>query len=314
MRIIGPEELVFGVDNGDACRAYFRDYGLAEIALAGGGHRFEAVDGTAITVRDRDDPALPPALASGASLRQTIWGCEDQATVEAILADLSRDRVVDRQADNSIATTDDVGFQIAFRQSTRRSVELDAEKVNSPGAPPARPANEVGADEAADALPVTLSHVVYFCPDVPKMEAFYVDRLKFIVTDRFSNIGPFLRPQANDDHHCLFMLQTPPHMQGLEHVAFHVQGPTAMMLAGSRMIAKGYESFWGPGRHKFGSNWFWYFNSPLGVHVEYDADMDKHDADWSPRVVEAGPLTSQMFLFENVEKWFPGGGPPGGEH
>ena len=36
----------------------------------------------------------------------------------------------------------------------------------------------------------------------------------------------------------------------------------------------GYQSFWGPGRHKFGSNWFWYFNSPLGCHVEYDADMD----------------------------------------
>ena len=30
------------------------------------------------------------------------------------------------------------------------------------------------------------------------------------------------------------------------------------MLAGTRFIKAGYQSFWGPGRHKFGSNWFWY--------------------------------------------------------
>ena len=254
--------------------------------------------------------ALPPPLPTATMLRQTVWGCEDQATVDAVAAELSRDREVVRHADGSIATIDDVGFPIAFRVTLRRQVELMAEKVNSPGAAPARPPNEIGADEAMDALPRTLSHVVYFAPDVARMEAFYIDRLKFVVTDRFANLGPFLRPQANDDHHCLFMIQTPPHMQGLEHVAFHMQGPTALMLAGSRMVQKGYESFWGPGRHKFGSNWFWYFNSPLGAHVEYDADMDKHDEHWTAREFDAGPDTSQMFLFENVEKWSPGGGPP----
>jgi len=106
------------------------------------------------------------------------------------------------------------------------------------------------------------------------------------------------------------MIQTPDYMQGLEHVAFHMQGPTELMLAGSRMVKKGYESFWGPGRHKFGSNWFWYFNSPLGTHIEYDADMDKHDGDWVHREAPISKETSQMFLFENVEKWTPGGGPP----
>jgi catechol 2,3-dioxygenase-like lactoylglutathione lyase family enzyme len=154
-----------------------------------------------------------------------------------------------------------------------------------------------------------LSHVVYFTPDMPKMESFYVDRLKFMVTDRFNNLGPFLRPQANDDHHCLFLLHTPPYMQGLEHVAFHMRGPTELMFAGSRMVAKGYESFWGPGRHMFGSNWFWYFNSPMGVHVEYDADMDKHDENWVPRSADPGTEASQLFLFEHAEKWFPGGPP-----
>jgi hypothetical protein len=78
------------------------------------------------------------------------------------------------------------------------------------------------------------------------------------------------------------------------------------------MVAKGYESFWGPGRHKFGSNWFWYFNSPLGCHVEYDADMDLHDSSWAAREAPMGADASQLFLFQHRGKWAPGGPPPQG--
>jgi len=252
MRIIGPDELIFGVDDLDACHRYLTDYGLTAVALAEGGWRCEALDGTALTVRRRDAPSLPPALPTGNMLRQTIWGCADQATVDAVAADLARDRPVDRLPDGSIATVDDVGFRIAFRVTTRRPIDLAAERINSPGHVPLRPINDIGADEDADAVPRTLSHVVYFTPDMPRMEAFYVERLGFRVTDRFNAVGPFLQPQGSDDHHCLFLLATAPHMQGLEHVAFHMQGPTALMLAGARMVRRGYESFWGPGRHKFG--------------------------------------------------------------
>ena len=311
MKIIGPEDLVFGVANVEACRTYFRDYGLSEVPLGDGGYRFEAVDGTAVTIRASDDPKLPPALPTQTTLRQIVWGCVDQETVDAVGFELGRDRTVTSQADGSIWTTDDVGFEIAFRVTTRRELTLEPEKVNSPGATPGRACNELGVDDTADARPLTLSHVVLFVPDTPKLEEFYVQRLKFLVTDRLGHDGPFLRPRSNDDHHCLFLIQTPPHMQGIEHVAFHVQGPTALMAAGTRFVEKGYESFWGPGRHKFGSNWFWYFNSPMGCHVEYDADMDKHDDAWEPRFAEPCADASQMFLFESVDKFFPGGPPPG---
>lgn len=313
MRIIGPDDLAFGVDNVDACRAYLRDYGLKEVALPDAGFRFEALDGTSLTIRDRNDPVLPAPLPSGSTVRHTSWGCEDQATVDEIAADLAVDREVTRRADGSISTVDDVGFPLVFQVTKRKEISLPSEQINSPGAAPGRKADELGVVNDAEALPRTLSHVVYFTPDAERMEKFYVERLKFSVTDRFIGAGPFLRPRANDDHHCIFMLQTPPHMQGLEHVAFHVQGPMDVMLAGSRMIAKGYESFWGPGRHVFGSNWFWYFNSPMGVHVEYDADMDKHSDDWIPRAAASSAETAQTFLFENVAKWFPVGPPPPGK-
>ena len=83
------------------------------------------------------------------------------------------------------------------------------------------------------------------------------------------------------------------------------------MLAGTRLVNKGYQSFWGPGRHKFGSNWFWYFNSPLGTHFEYDADMDKHDDSWVAREAMLTPKASQVFLFEAQRRWMPGPDPKG---
>lgn len=306
MRIVGPDELIFGVDNLDACKGFLTDYGLKEEA----GGRFSALDGTAMTLREKDDASLPPPLPTATMLRQTIWGVEDEATLDEIEVELSKDRDVMRDGKGRLTCKDDMNFEIGFQVTIRKKLDLPAELINSPGAKPGRAANQIGANEEADALPRTLSHVVYFVPDMDKMTGFYIDRLGFVVTDKFANTGPFLRPQANDDHHVLFMIQTPEYMQGLEHVAFHMQGPTELMLAGSRMVKKGYESFWGPGRHKFGSNWFWYFNSPLGTHVEYDADMDKHDGEWIHREAPMSKENSQMFLFENVEKWAPGGGPP----
>lgn len=307
MRIIGPDELVFGVDNSEACEAFLTDFGLSD---AGDG-RFEALDKTALTVRSVDDPSLPAPMKTASLLRLTIWGVEDQDNLDAIEAELSKDREVIKEGDGTLRAKDDAGFEIAFRITRRIRLDLPAELINSPGAKPGRAHNEVASNQDAEARPRTLSHIVYFVPDMDQMADFYINRLGFVVTDKFTNTGPFLRPQANNDHHVLFMIQTPAYMQGLEHLAFHMQGPTELMLAGSRMVQKGYESFWGPGRHKFGSNWFWYFNSPLGTHIEYDADMDLHDGEWVEREIPMDKEAAQLFLFENVEKWSPGGPPPG---
>ena len=150
-----------------------------------------------------------------------------------------------------------------------------------------------------------------FVPDIDTAVGFYRDRLGFRITDTLTGAGPFLRPQANPDHHTHFFIRTPPYMQGIEHLAFHLGGPTELMLAGHRMMTRGFDSFWGPGRHKFGSNWFWYFKSPLGCNVEFDADMDTHDDDWAPREAPMGPEAAQAFLFQYRDKWAPGGGPGG---
>jgi catechol 2,3-dioxygenase-like lactoylglutathione lyase family enzyme len=306
MKIIGPDALVFGVEDVAACTQYLTDYGLS----AAGGGRFEALDGTAVVVKARDDASLPRALASGSSLRETVYGVADAATLDQIENELRRDREVTRK-DGVLRCLDDLGFALAFQVTVRKPLQMAVEQVNAPGAAVSRPPNAIAVTEDMPARPRSLSHVVYFVPDIARAEAFY-RRLGFVRTDFFTDCGPFLRPAGTQDHHTLFMIQTPPFMQGIEHFTFHLGGPTELMLAGTRFVKKGYETFWGPGRHKFGSNWFWYFNSPFGCHVEYDADMDLHDETWTAREAPMGADSSQAFLFQYREKWAPGGPPPAG--
>ncbi|HDS1733463.1 VOC family protein [Pseudomonas sp. BP8] len=307
MNIIGPDYLVFGVEDLPACSQYLIDYGLKPVADG----YFEALDGTGVQLCKADDPRLPAPMGTASQLRETVYGVADEVTLQALETELKKDREVLRGSDGVLRCVDDMGFALGFQISCRRPLLLPGELVNAPGAAVARGVNQLGVSPDLPALPRSLSHVVYFVPDFAKAEAFYA-RLGFVCTDRFAHVGPFLRPAGTQDHHTLFLIQTPPFMKGIEHFTFHMGGPTEVMMAGTRMVEKGYQSFWGPGRHQLGSNWFWYFNSPLGCHVEYDADMDLHDASWLPRVAEPGADNSQYFLFAYREKWAPGG-PPGPE-
>jgi catechol 2,3-dioxygenase-like lactoylglutathione lyase family enzyme len=310
MNIIGPDELVFGVDDVAACAEYLTDYGLRPVDVTARGGRFEAMDGTAIVVRLADDPSLPRAMGPAPSLRETAYGVGDDATLESIATELRKDREIQRGADGSVRCLDDMGFALRFQRTTRRPFTAPPDLTNAPGSPPQRPPNALGLTPDMEVMPRTLSHVVLFVPDAAKAEAFYT-RLGFRTTDRFTGVGPFMRPAGTPEHHTLFMIQTPPFMKGVEHFTFHLGSGSEVLLAGTRFEAKGYKSFWGPGRHLFGSNWFWYFNSPLGCHVEYDADMDLHDDSWIARETPSNADTSQLFLFTSREKWYPSGPPPG---
>lgn len=310
MNIIGLDALVFGVDDIQACSDCLRDYGLNPVGVDAHGGRFEALDGTAIIIRRADDPNLPEPVGPSPSIRETVYGVGSAADLDAIGRELSSDREVRFDADGVLHSVDDMGFAIAFQVTVRRRFSAPADLTNAPGSAPQRPLNQPGITPDMLALPRTLSHVVYFVPDAAKAEAFYAERLGFKTTDRFVGVGPFMRPVGSDDHHCLFMIQTPAHMKGCEHFTFHLGSGTEVLLAGRRFEQSGWTSFWGPGRHLFGSNWFWYFNSPLGCHIEYDADMDKHDDAWAARQSPMSADNSQLFLFTSRANWSPGGPPP----
>jgi catechol 2,3-dioxygenase-like lactoylglutathione lyase family enzyme len=311
MKIIGLESLVFGVDDIAGASRFLIDYGLSPVGVSDRGGRFEAMDGTAVVIARQDDPALPPPPVPGCRLRKTVMGVADEATLGAIAAELRRDREVRRLPDGAIESIDDCGFVLGFQLTARRPFVLPGEIANAPGGVVFRPVNSLGVPPAGSVIrPRSLSHVVYFVPDVMKAEAFYVNRLGFRCTDRFTNTGPFLQPSGSLDHHTHFLIGAPPHMHGVEHFTFHFGGPSEMITNGYRFVEKGYQAFWGPGRHILGSNWFWYFNSPFGCHIEMDADMDQHDASWQPREATASADNSQTFLLKMRKKWYPGPGIP----
>ena len=310
MNIIGLDALIFGVDDVQASAACLSDYGLKPVDVDNNGGRFEALDGTAVIIRRADDSRLPAAIGPAPSIRETIYGVASATDLDAIADELGRDREATRDEHGVLHSMDDMGFAIGFQITVRKPFVAPADLSNAPGHAPQRPLNQPGITLDMPALPRTLSHVVYFVPDAAKGEAFYVNRLGFKTTDTFIGAGPFMRPAGSDDHHCLFMIQTPPHMKGCEHFTFHMGSGTEVLLAGRRFEQKGWTSFWGPGRHLFGSNWFWYFNSPLGCHIEYDADMDKHDDAWAARTAPLTADNSQLFLFASKDKWAPGGPPP----
>jgi len=309
MNIRGLDTLVFGVDDLAASRQYLLDYGLDEVGfdpVAGG--TFAALDGTSITIRHSDDASLPP-LPPGAHspcLRETIYGVADAATLDALQAELGKDRPAERGADGVLRAMDDGGFAIGFQLTVRRPYTARYLGFNVPGQAPGRAPNDCAANPDEVIKPRTLSHLVYFVPDVKQAEAFYA-RLGFITTDRFENLGPFMRPAGTQDHHTLFMIQRfNDHMVGCNHFTFHLGSPSEVLQHGWEFVRKGYKSFWGPGRHILGSNYFWYFNSPFGAVMEIDADMDLHDDSWAPRCVPPGKDNSQIFLFHAAPKWAPG--------
>jgi catechol 2,3-dioxygenase-like lactoylglutathione lyase family enzyme len=310
MNILGPDSLVFGVDDVAACNQCLEDYGLVKVEASATYGLFEARDGTSVVVRHDADPALPPAIGKSPNIRAVIYGVKDAATLAQIQAELAKDRAVTVEADGSLRSVDDIGLAIGFQVSVRRPYEAPPVLVNVPGQPPQRPINQVAASaDAAPVVPHSLSHVVLFVPDVALAEKFYVERLGFRVSDRFTGTGPFLRPAGCQEHHTLFLIQAPAFLKGINHFTFHVGSADELLRAGADFAGKGYKTFWGPGRHIFGSNWFWYFNSPLGGTIEYDADMDVHDDSWAPREIKAAEDTSQVFLFTLREPWFPSGGP-----
>ena len=305
MRIIGPDQLIFGVEDLDACVQCLTDYGLKKVESGSHGANFEALDGTGVIVRRAGDAALAPATAPSPNLRETLYGVADAATLEVIGAELGKDRAVQADARGILHATDDDGYPIAFQLSTRRAERPPHYGVNVPGQLPGRFINQVGAIDAERPMAYSLSHLVMFTRDKARSTRFYAERLGFRTVDVFDNLGPFMRPAGTYEHHTLFLIQAP--STGLQHFTFHFAGANEVFKAGWEFQRKGYQSFWGPGRHIFGSNWFWYFNSPFGGLIEFDADMDLHDDSWVPRHAVANAETSQTFLCTGTEKWSPRG-------
>lgn len=300
MDILGVDSVTLALHDVETGQRYLRDFGLDEVERGPDGSFFAAQDGTGLRVAHWDDPNLPPAIVTPPNFRETVWGVRDRATLDAIAAELGKDREVRVDGAGRVRSVDEDGYPIVFQLSARRPLPPQPSLVNVPGLPPMRAPNEI-ADYSSQVRPLTLAHHVFYTLDMARAERFYVERLGFHVTDRFTGTGVFLRSHGCPEHHNLYLIQRPNTPRGLNHIAFHVRDHLELMIGGKQFLAKGWESAWGPGRHIFGSNHFWYFKSPFGGNIEYDADIDHVDDRWQPRETEISLQTGAKWLVGQFE-------------
>ena len=290
MTISRIESLVYGVEDVDAGIRYFEDWGLQCLERGASGASFATAAGQTVLVRSADDPALPAAVENGSTVREVIWGVSNTGALTKLASDLGHDREVKRDADGTLHTRDDVGFAIGFRRVAAAPVvksagKKAADRMNQPFDPERR------------AYPRKIGHVVYSVrkSEVGKASAFYLDRLKFRLSDRALDLGDFMRCPGTTDHHSLFFL-TRPDRAAFDHVAFEVRDIDEIILGGKYMKEKGWAANTPVGRHILGSNLFWYFNNPCGGRTEYYADMDLLDENWKPRIWENTPGYAMWML------------------
>ncbi len=283
---IAIECVTYGVQDVGLGSRFFEEFGLIKTESGQSGATYLTKEGSAVQIRLADDPGLPPPIEGPPTIREVVWGVRSKGDLDAIGAELSKDRETFSAADRKLCSTDPNGLAIAFQVSRRKEI---------PTPPPPQPRLNARTNFYDRAAPDHIAHVVFFTPHVKETVDFYVERLGFLLSDTLTGLGTFLR--CSSDHHNLFLVNH--ERKGLNHVSFRLQDFDEIMAGKEFLQKRGWRPVWGPGRHVIGSNLFYYFANPCGAYVEYYADMDciTDPAAWTAR--EWAPTQ------ENLAAWGP---------
>ena len=74
MAFNGIDAIVFGVADMAAAKRFLDDWGLTQVSVADDRLVYRTRDGAEAIVRPRDASDLPPAIESGNTVREVIWG------------------------------------------------------------------------------------------------------------------------------------------------------------------------------------------------------------------------------------------------
>jgi catechol 2,3-dioxygenase-like lactoylglutathione lyase family enzyme len=289
MTICGIEALTYGVEDVDTALRFFEDWGLEPVERGQRGGTLRLLDETRVDIRRRDDPSLPSALVGGSTVREIVWGVSTRGDLEAIGAELGRDRDIRQDQQGALHTRDEAGYRIGFALSTQRPVVASLPKSNTIGHHERQDARADGAFRRR-IRQGRFIHVVLWVPrKQQEMRDFYMTRLGFKLTETVKGAGAFLRMPNSTDHHNLF-LQTRGNNFGFQHVAFELRDIDEVMMCGQYMERQGWHTHLGPGRHFAGSNVYWYFDCAAGGLVETGCDMDCITDHWQPVEHETIPF------------------------
>jgi catechol 2,3-dioxygenase-like lactoylglutathione lyase family enzyme len=300
VKIQGVHSLVYGCSDLEPARHFFRDLGLEETEDEAPGTSHQFADGTSVVLRPIEDNNLPSAPTGGDTVREIIWRVDSSETLQKIGAEISKDRHVTESSDGSLHSFDDLGYALGFAVAEIRPINLVPAITNTLGNRPRR--NRRGdATQVLSPKLQRIAHVGLWSPgEVDANKEFYVDRLGFRETDYIKDIGVFLRAEGSNEHHDVFLSRRGSR-SGFQHVACEVKDFDEVLFLGTRLEQKGWETHFGPGRHIFGSNVFWYFWNPAGGLLEITADLDYIDDDWEMGYHESLPKGAGTWLARPID-------------
>ena len=293
MNIVGIERIYYGVADVALASRFHKDWGLDCFDEGSTGAEFRLSNDTQIHIRRAEDGSMPPAKIDwdvphkSSTAREVVWGVDSTTTLEAIGAELTKDREVKRDNRGMLHTVDDDDYHIAFMVTERKPLKHEFTEVNSVG-------NFGRFNRPADGTvlrrvgPSRMGHVVYWSPkDFRKAAGFYLDRLGFRLTDDMGKGGLFMRAAGSYDHHSL-LLQSQGTAYGFQHVAYEFNDFDEVMLLGTQVENGGWKTNVGPLRHNVSSSMSWYIWNPAGGLSEAYSDMDAVTDDWVVRHFRPG--------------------------
>jgi len=290
MPILGIESAIYGVDDLELCTRFWTDFGLTLLYSDEAESIFEVASGSRIIVRRRGDPRLPTAYGHQCGVHETIWGVDSQASLDALTADLGRDRPLRLDDDGTVHFAADDGMPLGLRVWSKRPILSQPDPVNAPGCVQRLNLHRKWRRRA---LPKTINHIVFFVDDYVGALEFFRDRLGFRYVDHSRGAGAFARADGTHEHHSIFFVSTTlpvaPDKPGFMHLAFGLEDIDELMIGVNHMEGCGWRnsgvnSSGGLSRHRISSAIYYYFDNPCGGEAEYHVDTDYLDDNWVPRV------------------------------
>jgi catechol 2,3-dioxygenase-like lactoylglutathione lyase family enzyme len=285
MSVLGIDEITFGAQDIARCRQFFLDWGLTLVDETPLRLVYESLNGCRVIVAHSDTPGLPAGIEADPTLREVVWGVANAADMANYSAAMQQWPGYVQENDR-VGCTDPSGLAIRVQISRKKDIALDCAQVNTWNE---RSRVDQASPAYERALPIEVGHVVLFVKSLDAVTQFYQDVLGFVISDRYPGRGHFLRCAPRGGHHDLFLLQLPDARNGLNHVAFTVRDHHEVFGGGLHMSRCGWDTELGPGRHPISSAIFWYFASPAGALVEYNADEDELTENWQAREFTPGP-------------------------
>lgn len=307
MTIQRIESLTYGVTDMAEGIRFFEDVGIEKVEGGAKGAAFRTPTNQFVFLRDINDPSLPSAPEDGPTMREPVWGVDSQASLDAIGAELSKDRDVKVTPDGVLHSHDETGFAVAFGLSAAQPAAPEVPRYNNYET--TRRVNE-RVPRRERARPTRIGHIVYLIKPEgrEKASSFYLDRLGFRLTDRSVRVGDFMRVSGPADHHSLLLMWIRQKLVRFDHAAFELPGFDDVLATGAYMGEHGWAAGMGPGRQPLGSHVYWHYVNPCGGEIEYFTDMDRFDDSWEPKIWEDRTPGAVWVLGDHPE----GGGPPGG--